>query len=85
MLGVLQVTIKHLIVLNSSVNKRTGCVKNCGTYQNTFTGALLFAASAFETDEGAANKAERGVLWHLFAGRAGLPVIVLEDDIVVVR
>lgn len=56
----------------------------CETYQNTFTGTLLFAAHAFETDEGATNKAERRVFWHLFAGSAGLPVIVLEDDIVVV-
>lgn len=55
------------------------------THQNAFTDSLLLAAHAFETDESAANKAERGVFWHLFAGRAGLSVIVLEDDIVVVR
>lgn len=55
------------------------------TYQNTFTDTLLFAAHPFETDEGATNKAECRVFWHLFAGSAGLPVIVLEDDIVVVR
>lgn len=53
--------------------------------QNTFTGTLLFAADAFETDESATNQAECGVFWHLFAGSAGLSVIVLEDDVVVVR
>lgn len=55
------------------------------THQYTFTNALLFATQALETDEGAANKAECRVFWHLFAGSAGLPVIVLEDDVVVVR
>lgn len=54
------------------------------THQNTFTDTLLFAANALETDKGATNQTERGVFWHFFAGSAGLPVIVLEDDIVVV-
>lgn len=54
-------------------------------HQNAFTGTLLFAACAFETHEGATNKAECGVFWHLFAGSASFPVIVLEDDVVVVR
>lgn len=54
------------------------------THQNAFTGALLFAAGTFETDEGPADKAEGGVFWHLFASGAGLPVVVLEDDVVVV-
>lgn len=55
------------------------------TYQNTFTDTLVFAAHAFETDKGATNKAECRVFWHLFTDSAGLPVIVLENDIVVVR
>lgn len=55
------------------------------TYQNAFTGPLLLAARTFETDKGPADKAEGGVFWHLFASSAGLPVIVLEDDVVVVR
>lgn len=54
------------------------------TYQNAFTGPLLLAARTFETDKGPADKAEGGVFWHLFASSAGLPVIVLEDDVVVV-
>lgn len=58
--------------------------KQRGTYQNAFADPLLFAAHAFEADEGATYEAEGGIFWHLFAGAAGLPVIVLEDDIVVV-
>lgn len=54
-------------------------------YQNAFTGPLLLAARTFETDKGPTDKAEGGVFWHLFASSAGLPVIVLEDDVVVVR
>lgn len=52
--------------------------------QNTFTNALLLAAQPFEADKGATDEAERRVLWHFFAGSAGLPVVVLEDGVVVV-
>lgn len=54
------------------------------THQNAFADALLFAAHAFEADKSAADEAERGVFGHLLAHSAGLSVIVLEDDIVVV-
>ena len=55
------------------------------THLNTFTDALLLAAQALEADEGPADEAQGGVLWHLLAGGAGLPVVVLEDGVVVVR
>lgn len=55
------------------------------TYQNTFTDTLLLATHALETDKGATNKAECRVFWHLFADSTSFSVIVLEDDIIVVR
>lgn len=87
MLGVLKLPdttniFQNLILAPLSICSLT--LMHQETYQNTFTDPLLFAAHAFETDEGATNKAECRVFWHLFAGSAGLPVIVLEDDIVVV-
>lgn len=60
-------------------------MKSRATHPNAFTDPLLLAAQPFEADEGATNEAECWVLWHLFAGSAGLLVVVLEDGVVVVR
>lgn len=54
------------------------------TYKHALADTLLFAALPFEANKSSTDEAESRVLWHLFADSAGLPVIVLEDDIVVV-
>lgn len=44
----------------------------------------MFAAEALETDERSTNEAQSWVLGCLIAHSAGLPVVVLEDSVVVV-